>query len=282
MGSEWFEKSLDGQDVDIVVYRQCCAELARSGQFAVLLKQWQLELSALRCAACHGQGIVSGDAFSSVACCEICGGSGVDDSKREHARRATECMSAIAPYTWMTCGCKRVSPLAGNVDAVCPDCGGIVRLQHDIPDNPWPNWVKALRCWWFHGWFDWLGAVLASSGCLAAKGSGSRMLVLKDGSEIYPNGKMRRTGHIALPFPEIPHCICLPEEGRCPGNCRRLVSESGKTLYFVTTSKDSEGNLKADLCETCHGTGECPRCRPERNPISDDAKRLEIRAALEK
>lgn len=150
---------------------------------------------------------------------------------------ACDALSRVGKETWWHCDCGVISPLMGEVDAICDRCGGFRRVGTRLSRAVWVLYVQCLRRVYPGDWFERLlkwcesegvGEVLieaqtaeggaypnevpdsvaesaAYGGAIAAQGfppvCRERILVCVDGMQISSQGVVWGTQWIALPLP---------------------------------------------------------------------------------
>ena len=149
---------------------------------------------------------------------------------------ACDALSRVGKETWWHCDCGVISPLMGEVDAICARCGGFRRVGTRLSRAVWVLYVQCLcRVYpvdWFERLLKWcesegVGEVLveaqpaeggaypdevpdsvaesaAYGGAIDAQGGSplrERILVCVDGMRISSQGVVWGTQWIALPLP---------------------------------------------------------------------------------
>lgn len=137
-------------------------------------------------------------------------------------KQLCERLADLAPTTWYACQCGPISPLEGNIDALCPKCGQMRKLPPRRAIALWPLFVKSLCHILPDHWFAYLSRWMLESGLANLESAEKnvpygtqkkvgvetecrrerlRYLRCIDGMLIYETGAVRNIQWIALPMP---------------------------------------------------------------------------------
>ena len=114
-----------------------------------------------------------------------------------------DALSAIAPCTWYFCECGPISPLNGEIDAVCNKCGALRRLPERLPFPLWTAYIMTVRRVFPDDWHTRMCKWAADNHLLNSDNDQNDVLVFIDGMKIQKDGRTIGTNWIALPLPSF-------------------------------------------------------------------------------
>ena len=107
-------------------------------------------------------------------------------------------IASMAPLTWYACECGPIAPTAGDIDAICPDCGAMRKLPSRLDVASWSLYVRCVAIV-YCDWFDRLAVALAKRDLIATRESDAIECI--DGMKISRDATVCAIPWIALPMP---------------------------------------------------------------------------------